>query len=100
MYGLCKVHKGAIDICPSFRPILSAIDAPTHKLANFLVPVLKSLISNEYTVKDSFAFGKEIVEQDSEFFMGSLDVDSLFTNSHLKRLLTSTLIHFLKIRKK
>ena len=31
-------------------------------------------------VKESFAFAEEIVEQDSEFFMGSIDVDSLFIN--------------------
>ena len=48
------------------------------------MPILKSLTSNEYTVKDSFAFAEEIVEQDSEFFMGSLDVDSLFTNIPLE----------------
>ena len=35
---------------------------------------------NEFTVKDSFPFTKDIVEQDSNFYMGSLDVDSLFTN--------------------
>ena len=39
---------------------------------------------NEYTVKDSFALAKEIVEQDSEFSMGSLDVDFLFTNIPLE----------------
>ena len=47
MYGLCKVHKDIIDNCPPFRPILSAINTPTYKLAKFLVPILKSLISNE-----------------------------------------------------
>ena len=31
-------------------------------------------------VKDSFAFAKEIVEKDSELFIGSIDVDSYFTN--------------------
>ena len=31
-------------------------------------------------MKDSFSFAKEIVEEDSSLFMGSLDVDSLFTN--------------------
>ena len=51
-------------------------------------------------MKDSFAFAEEIVEQDFEFFMGSLDLDSLFTKSHLKRLLTSALVRFLKILKK
>ena len=80
MYGLCKVHEDIIDDSPPFRPTLSAINTPTYKLAKFLVPILKSLTSNEYTVKESFAFAEEIVEQNSEFFMRSLDVDSLFTN--------------------
>ena len=35
-------------------------------------------------VKDSFAFAEENVERDSEFFMGSLDVDSHFTNIPLE----------------
>ena len=74
MYGLCKVQKDTIDNCPLFRPILSAINTPTYKLAKFLVPILKSSTSNECTLKDSFAFAEEIVEQDSEFFMGSLDM--------------------------
>ena len=80
LYGLCNVHKDIIDNCLPFRPILSAINTPTYKLAKFLVLIVKSLTSNEYTVKNSFAFAEEIVEQDSEFFMGSLDIDSLFTN--------------------
>ena len=65
MYELFKVHKVIVDNCPAFRPTLSAINTPTYKLAKFLVPILKSLTSNEYTVKDSFAFAEEIVEQDS-----------------------------------
>ena len=84
MHGLRKVHKDVIDNCPPFRPILSAINTNTYKLAKFLAPILKSLTSNEYMVKDSFAFAEEIVEQDSEFFMGSLDVHSLFTNIPLE----------------
>ena len=84
MYGLCKVHKDIIDNCPRFRPILSAINTPTYKLAKFFVPILRSWTRNVYTLKDSFAFAEEIVEQDSEFFMGSLDVDSLFTNIPLE----------------
>ena len=35
---------------------------------------------NEYTVKYSFEFAKEITNQNSNCFMASLDVDSLFTN--------------------
>ena len=79
MYGLCKVHKDIIDNYASFRPILSEFNTTTNKLAKFLVPILKSLTSDEYKVKDSFVFAEEIIEQDSEFFMGSPDADSLFT---------------------
>ena len=50
----------------------------------FFVPILKSLTSNEYTVNDTFALADQIVEQGSEFFMGNLDVDSLFTNIPLE----------------
>ena len=80
LYGLCKVHKAIVDICPPFRPILSAIGTPTYRLAKFLVPRLTSITYNELTVQDSFHFAKEILEQDSSLYMGSLDVDSLFTN--------------------
>ena len=97
MYGFCKVHKDIIDNCPPFWPILSSINTATFQWAKFLVPFLKSWTSNEYTVKDSFAFAEETVKQDSEFFMGSLDVDSLFTNIPFEETIE---IHFLKVRKK
>ena len=64
---------------------MPAINSPTYKLAKFLVPILKPLTSNKYTVKYSFAFAEEIVEQDSEFFRGSLDVDFLFINISLEK---------------
>ena len=73
-----------IDNCPPFPPILSALNTPSNKLTKILAPILKSLTSNEYTVKDSFAFAEEIVGQDSEFFMGGLDFDYLFTNMPLE----------------
>ena len=79
-----KVHKVITDICPPFRPIRSATGTPSHKLAKILVPKLSSITFNEFTVKDSFAFAEEIVHQDSKLFMGSLDVDSLFTNIPLE----------------
>ena len=37
-----------------------------------------------FVVKHSFSFAKEIVEQGSGFFMGSLDVDFLFNNIPLE----------------
>ena len=84
LYGLCKVHKAIIDVCPPFRPILSAIGTPSYKLAKFLEPKLSSVTFNEFTVKDSFGFAEEVVHQDGKLFMGSLNVDSLFTNIPLK----------------
>ena len=66
-----KVHKAIVDVCPPFRPILSAIGTPTYKIAKFLVAILSCLTINEFTVKDSFSFAKEIVEQDSNFYIGS-----------------------------
>ena len=80
LYGLAKIHKKLIDGCPPFRPILSAIGTPTYKLAKFFVPILNSITTNEYSVKDSFEFSKEILKQNSKFYMASLDIDSLFTN--------------------
>ena len=80
MYGSCKVHKKCVDGCPPFRPILPTLQTPTYKLAKYLVPILKPLTNSKYTVKDSFNFTTENVEQDFSNFMGSLDIDSLSTN--------------------
>ena len=82
MYGSCKVHKvqtNGVEL-PPFRPILSAIRTCAYNLARFFVPILKEYTINEYTVKDSFSFAEEIVEQDSKLYMVSFDVESLFTN--------------------
>ena len=80
MYGSCKVHKGSVGNCLPFRPILSALNTPTYKLFIFLLPILKSLTTNEFTAKDSFHLAEDIVDQQHDLFMVSLDVDSLFTN--------------------
>ena len=80
LYGLPKVHKTVINNTPKFQPILSAINTPVYKLAKYLVPILSPLTVNDYTVKYSFTFAKEVINFDHNFFMASLDVESLFTN--------------------
>ena len=60
--------------------LLSAIRIPTYRIAKSYVLILKDLTSNEYSVKDSFDFAKEILQQNSDCFMASLDITSLFTN--------------------
>ena len=60
LYGSPKFHKSVINGCPNFRPFLSMIGTPTYKLATFLVPILLSLTSNEFSVHDSFSFAEEV----------------------------------------
>ena len=80
LYGLRKVQKEINNGLTPFCPILSAISTPTYKLAKFLLPFLRPLTQNEYTVTDSYHFAEEICKQDPNLYMASLDVDSLFTN--------------------
>ena len=77
------MHKHQVHGChpPSFSPFqLYRLQHVTLLTFLFLVPTLNLLTKNEYTVKDSFQFAEEICEQDPTLSMGSLDVDSLFTN--------------------
>ena len=83
LYGSPKVHKPVINNCPKFRPILSTIGTPTYKLAQFLVPILSPLTSNEY----SFSFPNEVSSFCPDHFMASLDVKSLFTNIPLNEVI-------------
>ena len=83
LYGLAKIHKALEDGTPSFRPILSAIGTPTYNLAKFCDQLLKPLTSNDYTIKDSSSFAKEILGFDASCFMASFDIKSLFTNMPL-----------------
>ena len=53
---------------------------------------------NEYTLKDSFEFAKDIINQNSNCFMASLDVDSLFTNAPLMKLLKFVLMSCLNLK--
>ena len=80
LYGICKTRKKVLYKCPPLRPILSAIKIPSYNLGKFLVPFIEHITKNNFTVKNNFEFSKEICEQNPEYFMASLDVESLFTN--------------------
>ena len=81
MYGLPKVHKNGYPI----RPIMSAIGTFNYKLSKFLVPILSPITLNQYTVKDTFNFVKEICNKNYEHCtLASFDIKSLFTNIPLK----------------
>ena len=63
---------------------MSAIKTPSYNIAKHLVPILEPITTNKFTIKNSFEFAKEVIEQNSGLFMASLDVESLFTNIPLK----------------
>ena len=85
MYRICKVRKDVINNCPIFRTIVSAIHTPTYKLAKFILPILKSFSSNEYTVRTHLLLMRKLLNMILTFFLkGSQDFDSLFTNVPLK----------------
>ena len=50
--------------------------------------MLKQFTINECTVKDSFVFCKEILDQDSNLFMASFDIQSLFTSIPLDKTIS------------
>ena len=61
------------------------------------------MTSTKYTVRGTFAFVEEIVEQDSELFMGILDVDSFYTkipNQETINICTNTLFEEQKVYQK
>ena len=89
LYGNPKIHKPVVDNLPKFRPILSAINTPGYNLAKFLIPILEPLTHNEFTIKDSFSFAKDITTYDSSLYMASLDVESLFTNIPLNETINN-----------
>ena len=76
MYGLPKIHKENTPM----RPILTSYDTPNYKIAKFLVPLLAPLTTNNYSLRNSEHFKEQILPQDSDLFMVSVDVESLFTN--------------------
>ena len=80
LYVLGKIHKILEDGVPTFSPSLSEIGTPTYKLAKSCNNLLKPITTNQYTIKDSFSFAKEVEEFDPSLNKASFDEKSLFTN--------------------
>ena len=90
LHGLCKIHKSLIDNYPPFLPTLSAFEAPSYNIVKHLVPILEPITNNKLSIKNSFEFAKEVLEQDFGLFMASLDVQSLFTNIPLEEIINTS----------
>ena len=89
LYGSPKGHKLVVDNLPKFQPIKSAINTLGYNLIKLLIPILEPLTRNEFAIKDSFSFAKEITTYDSSLYMASLDVESLFTNIPLNEIINN-----------
>ena len=81
MYGLPKIHKKDVPLCP----ILSMTGSAQHQLAKWLTSLLKPVLQNlsSNCVSDSFTFVKEVRKftfSPSSVFLCSFDISSLFTN--------------------
>ena len=87
--AILKIHEPVLNNLPKFRLILSAINTPGYKIAKFLIPILELLIHNNFTIKDSFDFAKEITTYDSSLYIVSLDFESLFTNIPLNVMINN-----------
>ena len=77
MYGIPKTHKPNTPL----RPVLSAINTPSYKLAKTFIPVLSHLTTIQFTVPDSFSLS-ELLHNTSfqQSYLTSFDIQSLFTN--------------------
>ena len=80
LYGLPKTHKDNIPL----RPILAAYNSASLFIAKFLVPLLKPLTENEFSLKNSYQLVSEIRNQNCDHSLVSFDVCSLFTNVPLE----------------
>ena len=59
---------------------------PSYDIVKHLVPILEPITTNKFTIRNSFEFAKEVIEQDSGLFMASLDAKSFSTNIPWRRL--------------
>ena len=60
LYRLGKFRKALQDEILAFYPIFFSVGMPTNKLAKFCDKLLKPIITNEYTIKDSFLFAQKL----------------------------------------
>ena len=76
LYGNAKIHKKDVPL----RPIFSQYPTPTYNLAKFLNKLIAPCCQSKYSIKSSSEFIDLINSCPERGHIGSLDVESLFTN--------------------
>ena len=89
MYGNVKTHKQNYPL----RPIISQIPTPTYSLAKSLNNIISRYVPGEYTVKSSNEFVDLLHSSHHNGIIGSLDVESLFTNVPIDKTIDVILKH-------
>ncbi|XP_067216467.1 uncharacterized protein [Linepithema humile] len=87
-YGLPKIHKEGYPL----RVIVSSINSPLYKIANFLHGILANNVPNsKRNIKNSFDLVEKLngVFLESDHCLASLDVVSLFTNIPVEKAIES-----------
>ena len=86
IYGTPKMRKfSPSDTFPKLRPIVSSIGTFNYDLDSFLCDLLSSVVSHDYSCKETFSFVSQIENANlSGKFFVSYDVNSLFTNIPLQ----------------
>ena len=51
-YGLLNIHKVNVPL----RPIVSFVNSPTYNISKFLCKIIKPLMTNRFSVKNSIDF--------------------------------------------
>ena len=77
-YGLPKIHKVNVPL----RPIVSYVNSPANNISKFLSIIIKPLMTNRFSVKNSIDFIdriKDVVIEKDDILV-SFDVVSLFTS--------------------
>ena len=76
IYGTVKVHKQGFPL----RPILSQVTSPIYQLAKTLNQIITPYIPAKYSLKSTNDFIDLLETKNFKGHIGSLDVESLFTN--------------------
>ena len=76
------MHKPLFAAEKLYRPIFAAYNVASYKLSKYLADILSPLSTNEFSLKNSHEFRKQIedIPNCNHLFMASFDITDLYTN--------------------
>jgi len=88
LYGAPKIHKQDVPL----RPIVSSYNSPTQKLSKLLHGILKPIVGNNFSIRNSAEFVEKLREKNIKpgEILISYDAKNLFTSIPINKLLQYT----------